>query len=99
MHPMKSFFSSASPWRLAGAFVCALIFSGLAGQSVSAAAAPLVAGTGPSTQLEIVDVGERTYEDGPALSVSLSQPLATDRRYDAFLHVHQGDGGLVKGAW
>lgn len=51
-----------------------------------------------SIPFEVLDIGERSFENAPALAVLFSHPMDPARRYDDFLHVADKDGP-VKGAW
>jgi len=46
----------------------------------------------------VFDIGEREYENGPALSVLFSEPLSRDVLQDGFLRVTVGDR-LADGGW
>ncbi len=46
----------------------------------------------------VLDIGEREYENGPALSVLFSEPLSRGVRQDGLLRVTVGDR-LADGAW
>ena len=52
-----------------------------------------------ATELRILDVGPRTFDDAPALGVVFSAPLDAARRYEGVLIVEDNHSELVPGAW
>jgi hypothetical protein len=51
------------------------------------------------TAFQVVDVSEVSYEDGPAIGVTFSVPLATDQSFDQYLNVSLKSGPRVEGGW
>ena len=49
--------------------------------------------------LSVLSISERSYQDGPALAVTVSAPLGHGERHDGYLSVRRGDGGAVSGGW
>ncbi len=52
----------------------------------------------PNVPFEVLEVGERSFENASALAVLFSHPMDSGKRYDEFLHVRDKDGP-IKGAW
>jgi alpha-2-macroglobulin len=52
----------------------------------------------PNIPFKVLEIGERSFDNAPALAVLFSHPMAAERRYDEFLHVSDALGA-VKGAW
>lgn len=49
--------------------------------------------------LTVMEVTERTYDNGPALAIVFSESLDPTQHYDAFLSVSNNKQGHVEGAW
>lgn len=57
-------------------------------------------GAGHRSQgLQVLDIGERTVNEGPALAVVFSEVLDGKRRYGEFLEVQNRRNGRVAGSW
>ena len=52
----------------------------------------------PNVPFQVLEIGERSFENAPALAVLFSHPMDSGRRYDEYLHVGDKDGP-IKGAW
>ncbi|OQY59496.1 MAG: hypothetical protein B6245_06385 [Desulfobacteraceae bacterium 4572_88] len=78
--------------------ICMILISFiLADPQPSAAKADAPAPPAAKT-LRVLDISERTYEGGPAISVLLSEPLDPEIRHDADLRISDPEG-LLKSAW
>lgn len=52
----------------------------------------------PSDRFRVLDIGERTYQNGPAVAVVVSQPLDPTIRHDAHIRISD-TRRLLKSAW
>ena len=67
--------------------------------SAPAFAAPAVEdGPPPSHEFRVLDIGERTYQNGPAVAVVVSKPLDPTVRHDAHIRISD-TRRLLKSAW
>ncbi|MDH4134048.1 MAG: hypothetical protein OEV31_04615, partial [Gammaproteobacteria bacterium] len=51
----------------------------------------------PAAGFTVLDIGERSLDDAPALAVLFSEPLRTNQRYDAYITVTNDKGAVVNG--
>ncbi|MEW5723766.1 MAG: MG2 domain-containing protein, partial [Thermodesulfobacteriota bacterium] len=75
-----------------------LAFSVFLALSLFFSTPPSVPAQEAGDEFRVLDIGERTYDDGPALAVVFSQALDPTRRYDEFLRVSD-EKQMAKGAW
>ncbi|MEW6263941.1 MAG: alpha-2-macroglobulin [Thermodesulfobacteriota bacterium] len=52
----------------------------------------------PANKFRVLDIGERTYDQGPAIAVVFSHPLDPKKRYDDFLQISDPKE-ILKSAW
>ncbi|MDX1252915.1 MAG: alpha-2-macroglobulin family protein [Gammaproteobacteria bacterium] len=54
--------------------------------------------TADAAPFQVADISERAFDDAPALAVTLSRPLAANKRYDSYIYVST-QGKTVSGGW
>ena len=63
-----------------------------------ATAQPASGDSDPGAVFRVLDISERTYENGPAIAVLLSKPLSPEVRHDDHLRITDTEA-LLKSAW
>lgn len=79
-------------------FLMCLAFLSISGTAAQTASGDADPGPGPGKVFRVLDISERTFENGPAIAVLLSKPLSPEVRHDEHLRISNTEA-LLKSAW